>query len=314
MIPPDLYEQGAMLATPSKDPDALVVSLRPRDYTFDIKWDGIRCLACVDRGAVTLKTRTGESLNARYPDIVEALAAQYPTSSMVLDGELLCFDPATGLPDFNRGQKRSSQSTPSKIAVVVRSHPATFMVFDLLWYDGDDLRNTPLVARQAVLHSIAQAWAGSAYLKCSQWSDDGPMMWAFVAQHRLEGLIAKVKTGLYRGRRDAGWIKLKKTLRVTCIVTGYDNGKGARNGKVGALHIAMLDAHGALQSVGRVGTGLKERDHGPLLEVLATGQEFLVEVECMPPTTGDLQLRFPSFQYVRSDVRRADCTIDQIGV
>lgn len=312
MIPQDLYDQNAMLATPSKDPDSLVTTL-PSNYVFDIKWDGLRCLAYVDEGVVTMKTRTGESLNARYPDIVEALAAEYPFGSIVLDGELLCFDPATGLPDFNRGQKRSAQSIPSKIAAVVKTHPATFMAFDLLWYDGDDLRGQALAARTAVLRTIGGAWPSDGRLRVSQWSDDGSMMWAFVTQHRLEGLIAKDKGGLYRGRRDSGWIKLKKCLRVTAIVTGYEGGKGARAGKIGALLVSMLDTEGNLRSVGRVGTGLKERDHAPLMEVLDRGDQFLADVECMPPTTGDLQLRFPAYKGVRFDVTRESCTLDQIG-
>lgn len=313
MIPDELYRQGAMLATPTQKPAQLITTLDAARYTFDIKWDGLRCLAFIDNGKVTLLTRTGEDLNARYPDIVERLAEAYPTGSRIFDGELLCFDPVSGRPDFNRGQKRSSQSSPAKIAVVRQSHPATFMIFDFLWFDGDDLRNTPLVARQHLLKAEADSTFGSDLrLMVSQWSSDGASMWKFVNDFGMEGLIAKEITGFYRGRRDSGWLKLKNCLRVTAIVTGYENGKGARDGKIGALLVSLLDDSGNLVPVGKVGTGLKAGDHQPMLEVLRAGDEFLIEIECMPPTTNDMQLRFPALKYVRTDVARTACTLDQL--
>ena len=327
MIPLDLLNQNPMLCVSSKahapTPAQAVTVLQQRGtYLFEIKLDGIRGMAFIDAGVVRLRTRTGEDLNARYPDIVERLEQVYAKRTVVLDGEIVCLDPATGLPDFNRGQKRSSQSTPAKIAVVVVSHPATFIVFDLL-YNGDDLRNIPLVARQALLATESATFAGDPRVQLSLSSPDGETMWAFAREHGLEGLIAKDRMGVYRGRRDSGWIKLKDCLRVSVIITGYEYGSGARAGVIGAMFMGLLDANGELVKVGRVGTGLKSRDHAPLMAVLPrldskgtvleAGQEILVEVECMPPTTGDKQLRFPAFKYVRSDVTRDECTLAQLS-
>ncbi len=318
MIPLDLYNQKPMLCSSSKDvaptPAEAVKALQRRgNFVFEIKWDGIRCTAFIDDGTVALRTRTGEDLNARYPDIIERLEEVYARRTAVLDGEIVVLDPTTGLPDFNRGQKRSSQSTPAKIAAVVKTHPATFTVFDML-YNGDDLRNVPLAARQALLQTESALYGSDPRLQISMASPDGETMWQFVRQHGLEGLIAKDRSGVYRGRRDSGWIKLKDCLRITVIITGYEYGQGARAGKIGAMFMSLLDDKGKLVPVGRVGTGLKERDHKPLMAVLDKGDCFLAEIECMPPTTGDKQLRFPAFKYVRQDVTRADCTLAQLGV
>ena len=316
MIPLDLHNQKPMLCSSSKDiaptPDQAVVALaRQGNYVFEIKWDGIRCTALIDDGKVTLRTRTGEDLNARYPDVIERLEEVFIKRTIVLDGEIVVLDPATGLPDFNRGQKRSSQSTPAKIAAVVKTHPATFTVFDIL-YNGDDLRNVALVGRQAILSAEAALFGTDPRLQLSMASPDGETMWRFVREHGLEGLIAKDRTGVYRGRRDRGWIKLKDCLRITVVITGYETGQGGRAGKIGAMFMSLLDDKSKLVPVGRVGTGLKERDHGPLMQVLDAGQEFLAEIECMPPTTSDNQLRFPAFKYVRTDVTRDECTLKQL--
>ncbi len=318
MIPQHLLDQSPQLCVGSKKhgstpAEAVAVLQATGRYVFEIKLDGIRCMTYIDAGKVDIRTRTGEHLNARYPDVVERLEALYAGRTVVLDGELVVYNPATGLPDFNRSQKRSAQSNPAKIAAVVKTHPATLVVFDML-YDGEaDLRRLPLASRQGLLQVEAERFGGDPHVQVSVASPDGQAMWEFAHANRLEGLIAKDRQGAYTGTRDPGWIKLKDCLRVTVIITGYEKGKGARAGVIGAMFMSLLDDNGKLVSVGRVGTGLKERDHKPLMEVLDAGREFLVEVECMPPTTDDNQLRFPSFQYVRTDVTRAECTLKQLA-
>lgn len=314
MIPADLMKTGTMLASPSKNPDLLIEQMATQigKWTFDIKWDGVRCLAYVQDGVATLRNRNGVDITHRYPEVCAHLVSVYPKGEKVFDGEMLCFDPESGRPEFSRIAKRDAQSHQGKIDLIAKAMPATFMAFDFLWDSGNDLRDTVLAARHALLTVESRSFPEDPRLMVSQWSDDGPTLWAFVNQFAMEGLIAKDKTGTYRGRRDAGWIKLKKTHRVTAIVTGYENGKGARDGKVGALFIGLLNDAGELVPVGKVGTGLKANDHGPLLEVLNAGQEFLVEVEYQEATP-DGQLRFPSYKGVRSDVTRAACTLSQIG-
>lgn len=311
MIAADLLNQVAMLATPTSNADAVLPTLLGGRYTFDIKWDGVRCLAYITDGTVLLRNRNAVDITHRYPDLVAQLAATYPTGTRVFDGEIVCFNPVSGKPEFGLAAKRDAQASTAKIEALASLIPATFMAFDFLWYDGDDLRNTPLVARQQLLATeAARHFGNNPQLMVSQWSDDGATLWQFVCDFGMEGLIAKDKAGVYRGRRDSGWLKLKKLHRLTAIVTGFENGKGARNGKVGALLLSCVDEDGRLHPIGKVGTGLKERDHAPMLDCLQRGEEFLVEVEYMG-WAGEA-IRFPSFKGLRSDVTRTDCTLDQI--
>lgn len=311
MIPADLHAQNAMLATPCKDPDGFLAAAQPGQLTFDIKWDGNRCLAFICDGVVTLKSRLGGDITAKYPEVVARLLELYPTGERVFDGEILCFDAVTGQPSFNRMQHRSSQSSEAKIALAALAHPATFMAFDFLWLDGDDLRNTALAGRQALLAVEGSNTFGTDQrVMVSQWSDDGATLWKFVCDFGMEGLIAKDKRSTYRGRRDSAWTKLKRTHRLSALVTGYEEGKGARRGRVGALLVSLLDDNGKLVPVGKVGTGFKEHDHAPMLECLHRGEEFIVEVEYM--SFEKKALRMPSYKGVRTDVTRSDCTLAQI--
>lgn len=310
MIPLELRKQSLMLATPTKNPVATIESLAPGAWLYEMKWDGMRCLACVEDGKVTLTARSGSDMTARYPEIVARLAELYPSESRVLDGEVLCFDPSTGKPDFNRVQQRQAQSKPAAITMRMRTHPATFMAFDVLWFDGDDLRFTPLAGRQALLDVDSQRYGADTRVMRSVVFGDGAALWPFVIEQGMEGLIAKERQSLYRGRRDSAWLKLKNVHRLTAIVTGYEEGEGSRSTRIGALFVSLLDADGNLVPVGKVGTGLKDSDHAPLLHCLTRGEEFLIEVEYLDFHNS---LRMPSYKGVRTDVTRADCTLDQIG-
>lgn len=318
MIAADLLRSGTMLCTPSRtvapdvDEAVKILAAQHGKWDWSPKYDGVRVLAYLQDGTVMLRNRNGITMTARYPEVCAHLAQVFPTGEKVFDGEMLCFDPTTGRPEFARIARRDAQSTQSKIDALAKAMPASFMVFDYLW-DGNDLRRTVLAARLALLRAEAQAWPDDPRLMLSQSTDDGLMLWDFVNRFGMEGVVAKDKAGLYRGGRDPSWIKAKRTHRLTAIVTGYENGKGARNGKVGALFLSLLNDAGELVPVGKVGSGLKAHDHDPMLEVLQAGLEFLVEVEYLEATP-DGQLRFPVYLHVRSDLARADCTLSQIGV
>lgn len=304
VIPGDLLTQMPMLAHPSNRPlhDLLQQST---NKIFDVKWDGVRCLAYIHDGRVMLRNKRGVDITKRYPDVVAHLAGLYPDAERVFDGEIVVADPKTGKLDFGLALKRDAQSSERKIAECARLLPATYIAFDLLWKNDVDLRREPL------RHRIAELIDDHPLLQRSVSHTIGPVMWDMVQRYRFEGLVIKDADSTYLGGRHQSWMKAKRLQRVTCIVTGYEPGTGAREGKVGALNLSLL-RFGELVPVGKVGTGFKRRDHAPLLEVLNAHQQFLVEVEYLD-VTSDGQLRHPSFKGVRSDVIRADCTLSQIG-
>ena len=317
MIPQALYDQSVMLAAQSRTVaplvgDAVTALSRTDLYLWEIKWDGIRCLAYVTDDVVQLINRNKVDITYRYPELVEALAKAYVGRSVVLDGEIICLK--DGLPAFDRAHRRDAQATgPS--ASMVAAMPATLMVFDLLYNDGDDLRFMAYLGRRALLQAEAASFTVMGLSETLQWSrseTDGAAMWEFVLSLRLEGLIAKQKTAPYRAGRGPAWVKLKPVLSLSALVAGFDAGKGARASTFGNLHLVLVDKAGKLVSVGKVGSGFDEADLAMILPMLTNPQgPLIVEVEYQMVSTAR-QLRFPVFRGVRSDLTILNCTADQL--
>jgi bifunctional non-homologous end joining protein LigD len=311
MIPTGMVTQAAMLASPCSTPAQTCVELNDTGkWVFDLKFDGVRCLAYVDEGTVTLRNRRGKSITRKYPEVAAALANRYRDQTLVLDGELVALHPVDGKPDFARIAKREHLTHPMKIVAAARVFPVTYMAFDVLWSGGTDMRRQPLTDRLELLASLVPPV--EHVIVASMSSTDGVMMWAFAEEHQLEGLVAKRADSPYIGRRDPAWVKLKRNQRITALVTGYVPGEGGHAGLVGALIVSLINEHGDLVEVGKVGTGFKAADHAPLIAALQSGQEFLVEVEFLEFTEQG-RLRMPSFKGVRSDVDRSAASLSQIG-
>lgn len=303
MIAADLLTTLPMQASASPEPVARTLSRS--ELIFDVKWDGIRALLYVDEGKAKIRNRNGADISHRYPEIIATAEQAYPSGSRVFDGELVVCNPQTGKFEFPLALSRDAQSNPRKIATAARTRPATYVAFDLLWVDDTNLRNRPL--RERLLMLAGEELGG---LQRSQSSTDGSVMWAAVQMFGFEGLVAKEASSLYRPGNSGRWTKLKSKKRLTAIVTDFEYGEGSRADQVGALFLSLLK-DGELVRVGKVGTGFKQADHGPLLSVLRAGHEFLVEIEYLEATR-DLQLRQPSYKGVRSDVDRSACTVAQL--
>lgn len=303
----ELSEWQPMLATSTKNPVAALAGLDQR-WSLELKFDGMRCLTSVTDGQVQLRSRSGTSMTARYPEVAAQLAE---VGEVVLDGEMVCFD-ASGRPSFGLAQQRQAQVRPAAIARVAAAHPASFVAFDLLWQDGTDLRGQPLAMRQALLAELAEGWQGRSRLHLSQTfgvtAKRGERLWQFVQDQRLEGLVAKRLDSRYRGTRDGAWLKLKNLARASLLVTGFDPGEGSRAGKVGALHLAALDSAGREVQVGKVGSGLSERHHGPMLAALNAGEQFVVDVEYLSYACA---LRMPVLIGL-STTSRSSCALTQL--
>lgn len=308
MLKHPLLMQSPMLATPGKQPAQLVQALTAGGrHVFGLKADGVRALVHITDGRAEIRNRRLSAITFRYPDVVSAVQRTFPRGTVVLDGEIVVCD-SNGRPSFDLIAKRDAQANARKITHLARSHPATFMAFDLLYRDRD-LRALPLTTRLDELSQVTDAFT-SPHLTLIPTSTDGDLLWQFVASHDLEGLVAKEADSTYVGRRDKSWVKLKRTTRLTAIATGYEAGEGSRSGTVGALLLSLLDGSEQVP-VGKVGSGLPLSTLDAMRDMLDAGQEFLVEVEVLEVTAAGA-LRQPVFKAVRSDLTRSDCTVAQL--
>jgi bifunctional non-homologous end joining protein LigD len=159
------------------------------DYAYEVKWDGFRALVSL-HGSLSVRSRNGWDMTHLVPELAEI------PGDLVLDGELVALG-EDQRPDFPQLCARMLNNR--------RGIAITFVAFDLLGQDGEDLTRQPYHARRARLERLALH--GSAWTTTESF-DDGEGLWRAVCQHGMEGIVAKKRSGHYRpGRR--GWLKIK---------------------------------------------------------------------------------------------------------
>ncbi|MBN8869478.1 MAG: non-homologous end-joining DNA ligase [Solirubrobacterales bacterium] len=214
------------------------------DWEFEVKWDGYRAIAfCAD--GLRLQGRRLNEIGPDFPEI-EPLGKDRQARGLVLDGELVVSD-ENGRPDFQLMQSRRE--------LRLEAH---FMIFDLLWVGGQDLRADPYRERRERLEGLALAgptWSVPDRL-------DGTLadVMEATAALGLEGVIAKDPDSPYvSGRRTGYWLKVKHLRRQEFVVGGWLPGKGHRADTLGSLLVGYNDGvSGRLRFAGRVGTGMDD--------------------------------------------------------
>lgn len=231
-------------------------------WLFELKYDGFRVLAERDGGAVHLVYRRGSDAVLTYPEVARALAA-LPFGDLVLDGEVVVLD-EEGRPSFQRLQRRAQQRRTADVQRAALEMPATYFAFDLLGFEGFDLRPLPLVERKALLQSLLPRAGPVRFL--DHVPEQGEAFYAEVSRLKLEGLIAKKADAPYRAGRSPHWLKLRTERADDFVVVGFTEPQGTRTG-FGALHLAAWEG-GALVYCGRAGSGFGEEQLVSLREGL----------------------------------------------
>lgn len=230
----------------------LVTAIPPPDteWVYEVKYDGYRALAALSGGKVALWTRNRLDLGARFPRILQALG-QVVVGEAVLDGEIVVLD-AKGRSRFSLLQEGSDA--------------ALLFAFDLLWLDGQDLRERSLEARRDLLVSLLSNLPPRLRL-AERLLGPAPDALAAVSARGLEGLVAKRRGSLYQGTRSKQWCKLKVQQSQELAVVGYTPAKGHPH-QIGALLLAAAEA-GQLRFAGKVGTGFSTQQRSALWRTLA---------------------------------------------
>ena len=124
------------------------------DWLFEIKWDGERALAFIQDGEVEFRSRSGRNITPEYPEL-KSVVKQLNARKAIVDGEIVALD-SEGRSDFTRIQPRFGVSNPP--VSLQRKNPVTYYIFDLLYCDGFDLRNSPLEERKELLQKLLRAF------------------------------------------------------------------------------------------------------------------------------------------------------------
>lgn len=246
-------QPGAMLATLGSATDHLEES----EWAFEMKWDGIRALATISQGSVTLASRNGHDLTVAYPEL-STLPKTVDGHACVLDGEIVALNRA-GRPDFSRLQQRMGLTRPAEISRMAVTLPVNYFVFDILSLDGHSLLVRAWRERRSALESVVRSeQSGTVQVPPVV---EGNLVDAIATSRQLglEGVVAKRRDARYEsGRRSQSWIKIKHHATQEVIVVGWRPGNGRRHDGVGSLLLAVPGDSG-LDYVGRVGTGFTDR-------------------------------------------------------
>jgi len=295
-------------------------------WAAEVKWDGVRALAYCRGGEVELRTRNLNDVTDQFPEVA-GIATQLGGRDAVLDGELVAFD-ADGRPSFERLQQRLHIADERLVRERMRAYPVTYVVFDLLYFDGHSLLAEPYARRRELLEALeldGPSWQTPAY-------STGHLaeLLAASAEQELEGLVLKRLDSAYLpGKRAGTWLKVKNVGRQEFVIGGWEPGEGRRRGRLGSILLGWFDAEGALRYAGKVGTGFSERDLDELLARLrplaregnpfAGGRgprgasyvepELVCEVE-FRELTADGLVRHGAFKGLREDKPAAEVTLE----
>src|SRR5215470_16467563 len=211
-------------------------------WLHEIKYDGYRMHARLDRGAVKLLTRTGLDWTHKYPAIAEAVAS-LPARQAYLDGEL-CGVGADGIASFNIVQLASDRGNAAALV---------FFLFDLLHLDGEDLRLRPLIERKERLSTLLANTAPSLHFS-DHVVGQGPAFYDKACAMHVEGIVSKRTDAPYTPGNRGLWRKVKYLNRAEFVVVGWSEPEGRRP-YLGALLLAYYDANAKLIYAGRAGSG-----------------------------------------------------------
>ncbi len=221
------------------------------DFLYQVKWDGIRMLAYIDQGQVTLINKNIKDKTIQFPELT-ILADLFHKKGGILDGELVVLK--DGKPHFPSILSRNFNRTPTQIRMLSQSQPVIYMIFDIIMLGEWDLRREPLVSRMTVLED-SMRWQEPFYQVES--FDDGTRLFNAIKENELEGIVAKRRSSPYTsGKKHKDWFKIKYRKRGTFIIGGFTYNQQ----KINALLLGSFEQYHeppGLYYVGRVGSGLK---------------------------------------------------------
>jgi bifunctional non-homologous end joining protein LigD len=301
----------------------------PRDerkWGFEVKWDGIRTVAFLDHGHITLQGRNFTDFTSRYPEVRE-LARELGARRVILDGEIVALD-AEGRPSFERLQARMNLASDSAVRRRVKDTPVTYVIFDVLYLDGHSTFPLAYEQRRELLEALelqGPAWRAPAYHR-----GEGSALLAATRELGIEGVVAKRLDSAYLpGQRNSSWIKVKNVNEQDVVIGGWTPGEGGRARSLGALAVGVYE-DGKLSYAGKVGTGFTEQTLALLQRQLEPLRREGSPFEGRQPPKGTIfveprlvarvelrewtrtgTMRAPSFKGLRDDMDPQDCVRDE---
>jgi bifunctional non-homologous end joining protein LigD len=290
------------------------------EWLHEVKFDGYRIICRIDSGQVSLISRNHKDWTERFATIANS-ATSLPVTQAIFDGEVVVLR-SDGVTDFQQLQNAARDH---------REDLLHYFIFDLLYFDGQDLTQTRLDKRKEILARILHKRGIPKNVHLSDHVEgNGPAFLREACKKGLEGIVSKRRDQPYSPGRGTGWLKMKCIQTDEFVIGGYTDPAGERIG-LGALLVGYHNPRGDLVYAGKVGTGYDERTLKALLPTLqALGQEnspfkdhqraprgthwvapTLVGQFAFGSRTHDGILRHASFQGLREDKSPQEVTFEK---
>jgi bifunctional non-homologous end joining protein LigD len=242
-------------------------------WLFEVKWDGYRAIANIQKDEVSLISRNNLPFEKYYP--INDELKKWGINAL-LDGELLVLNDK-GISDFGAMQNWRSEADGNLV----------FYIFDILWYERRNLMGLQLNERQAILKEILPT--DNDHIRQSKVFDaNGIDFFAAAERMGLEGIIAKKADSVYTSDlRSKEWLKVKVQRRQEVVIAGFTKNEGTGK-SFSALVLGVYDHKGELQFVGKVGTGFSEKLQKEMMAqftpLITKNSPFDYEVDVDKPT------------------------------
>jgi DNA ligase 1 len=213
------------------------------DYIFEPKIDGHRLIYSQESGKIRLYTRHDNDCTQQYPEL------HFPfTDDVILDGEVACVDPTTGVSDFESVMSRFQTRRADKIVQLTGTLPVYYTIFDILIYKGKDLRGLPLMSRKEILAGLTlppNSFGIVPYVEGA-----GEALFRQIETMGMEGVVGKHKNSVYEtGCRSHAWQKVINWTYADVFITAY------RKQEFGWLAAVPSGSSGKLRPAGIIELG-----------------------------------------------------------
>ncbi len=261
---------------PSTRTDPLPTSIKPmlavpgelpsddEHWAFEIKWDGVRTILFVEGGRVRAQNRNDLDVTTAFPEVAD-IGKFLGMTTCVIDGEVVALG-EDGRPSFSRLQHRMHVTNQREAHRRATTDPVSFVAFDLLYIDGHLLLEHSYDERRVRLEALHLA--GDTFTTTDSFATSGrDILDAATANGSRGGGEAPRCCCNRPGRRHPDWIKVKAFRTQEVVIGGWTEGRGERDGGLGALLLGVPGPDG-LRYIGKVGTGFSDRARLDLLNDL----------------------------------------------
>ncbi len=315
-----------MLATLTDKP------FESKDWMYEIKFDGYRALAFIDKGGLRLVSRNQNDMTADFPELA-ALPKHINAKQAIVDGEICVLDDQ-GRPSFSLMQQRTGfDPRKPRRRTNTGGLPLVYYAFDLVYLDGHSLLRADLEKRKELLQGVLRT--DDIFRYSEHFAGMGMKLFEAAKQKGLEGILAKKRNSCYVQKRSSEWLKIKITQQQECVIGGYTDPRGSRE-NFGSIVLGLYDKQGRLVPVGQAGSGFTQKTHAEMWKQLKKLETDKSPFAAKPDSTrglhyvkpvlvaeikftewtheglkGGLKMRAPVFLGLRMDKSPQECVFER---